>query len=236
MLTSVKKYRNEHKFIISYGEYVLLKSRISRFMNSDSHGDGNNRYHIRSLYFDDIYNSAYYEKLNGIYKRKKYRIRIYNHSNSVIKIERKGKEGQYILKECELISEDLCNDLLSGNIIPLLTGSHLLSDMYIQMKTLFLKPVVLVDYIREAYTYPVENVRITFDMDLRSGLYSTELWNMDTPLLNVLEPGYFIMEVKFNRFLPSIFTKLLAGLSSEQISVSKYVLCREFAERCMRGE
>ena len=64
-------------------------------MNKDPHGDSNSRYHVRSLYFDDIHNSGYYEKLNGVGKRKKYRIRIYNHSNSVIKLERKGKEGQY---------------------------------------------------------------------------------------------------------------------------------------------
>ena len=108
--------------------------------------------------------------------------------------------------------------------------------MYIQMKTLFLKPVVLVDYIREAYIHPVENVRITFDMELKSGLYSTELWNTRTPLLSVLEPNLIIMEVKFNKFLPSIFTTLLSGLNSEQISISKYILCRKFAERCVRGE
>lgn len=206
-------------------------------MNADSHGDCDNRYHIRSLYFDDIHNSAYYEKLNGVEKRKKYRIRIYNHSNSVIKVERKGKVGQYTQKVSEAISEDLCNGILSGNINLLLnTESALLSDMYIQMKSLFLKPVVLVDYVREAYTYPIENVRITFDMDLRSGMYSTKLWNENTTLINVLVPGCVIMEVKFNKFLPSIFSELLTGLSSERISVSKYILCREFVQRSIRGE
>jgi len=235
-LASEKKYRHEYKFLINHGEYILLKNRIERFMNRDPHGNCNNRYNIRSLYFDDIYNSAYYEKLNGTEKRKKYRIRIYNYSNTVIKLERKGKEGQYTLKESELISEDLCNGLIGGNSELLLTGSQLLNDMYIQMKTLFLKPVVIVDYVREAYIHPVENVRITFDMELKSGLYSTELWNVRTPLVNVLEPDYIIMEVKFNRFLPTIFSTLLTGLNSGQISVSKYILCREFAERCIRGE
>ena len=235
-MASVKKYRNEYKFLITNGEYVFLKNRITWFMNCDPNGNSSNRYHIRSLYFDDIYDSAYYEKLNGIWKRKKYRIRIYNHSNSVIKIERKGKEGQYTLKESELVSEDLCNALLSGNTNRLLTGGPVLSDMYIQMKTRFLRPVVLVDYVREAYIHPVENVRITFDMELKSGLYSTGLWNTDIPMINVLEPEYMIMEVKFNRFLPSVFRSLLLDLNCEQVSISKYVLCREFAERCMRGD
>jgi len=235
-LAAVKKFRHEHKFLISFRDYVILKNRIGRFMNRDPNGDRDGRYHIRSLYFDDIHNSAYYEKLDGVLKRKKYRIRIYNHSNSVIKVERKGKEGQYTQKESELVSEELCNGLISGNTDLLLTGSPLLLDMYVQMKTLLLKPVVIVDYIREAYIHPVENVRITFDTELKSGLYSTELWNTGTPLLSVLEPGLVIMEVKFNRLLPSVFAALLSDLNCEQVSVSKYVLCREFAERYVRGE
>ena len=201
-------------------------------MNKDPHGDSNSRYHVRSLYFDDIHNSGYYEKLNGVGKRKKYRIRIYNLSNSVIKLERKGKEGQYTQKESELISEDLCNNLLTGNIDSLMNyNSALVSDVYIQMKTLLLKPCVLVDYLRETYIHPIENVRITFDMELRSGLYAYDLWDANAPLLNVMDPKFMIMEVKFNRFLPTVFSNILTELNSERMSISKYLLCRKFTER-----
>jgi len=231
-LTTIKKYRHEYKFLINRSEYLRLRNRFIQFMNKDPHGDSNSRYHVRSLYFDDIHNSGYYEKLNGVGKRKKYRIRIYNHSNSVIKLERKGKEGQYTQKESELISEDLCNNLLTGNIDSLMNyNSALLSDVYIQMKTLLLKPSVLVDYVRETYIYPIENVRITFDMELRSGLYAYDLWDANAPLLNVMDPKFMIMEVKFNRFLPTVFSNILTELNSERMSISKYLLCRKFTER-----
>ena len=36
-----------------------------------------------------------------------------------------------------------------------------------------LRPKVLVDYFREAYTYPAGNVRVTFDLDIRSGQYAS---------------------------------------------------------------
>ena len=94
-------------------------------------------------------------------------------------------------------------------------NSALLSDVYIQMKTLLLKPSVLVDYVRETYIYPIENVRITFDMELRSGLYAYDLWDANAPLLNVMDPKFMIMEVKFiDSFL--LFSNILTELNSEK--------------------
>ncbi|MCE5168931.1 VTC domain-containing protein [Paenibacillus profundus] len=60
----------------------------------DEHG-----YHIRSLYFDNIYESALHDKVDGILNRRKYRIRIYNKSDAVIKLERKSKWNEYVAKE-----------------------------------------------------------------------------------------------------------------------------------------
>ena len=235
-LAIIKKYRHEYKFLISYSEYLRLKSKFVQFMNKDPYADSNSQYHVRSLYFDDLHNNGYYEKLSGVGIRKKYRIRIYNYSNSVIKLERKGKEGQYTQKESELISQDLCNDLIAGKTDSLLIyDSALLSDVYIQMKTLLLKPCVLVDYLRETYIHPIENVRITFDMNLRSGLYAYDLWNANAPSVSVMDPKFMIMEVKFNRFLSPAFSKMLKELNSERMSISKYILCRKFTEKCIWG-
>ena len=57
-------------------------------MKLDPHAE-NGGYLIRSLYFDDYWNSAYEEKESGVLMRKKYRIRIYNYSAESIKLERK---------------------------------------------------------------------------------------------------------------------------------------------------
>jgi len=228
-MAAVKIYRNELKYYISYPEYLTIRTRLTPFMLRDPFGNRNNLYLVRSLYFDDINNSAYYEKLNGVEKREKYRIRIYNYKKNVIKLEKKGKSGSYTLKESESIPLDLCESILAGNIDSLArSGSELQSGLYIQMKTERLRPVVLVDYIREAYIHPVERVRITFDMRLRSGMYSTDLWNPDISMVSVLDPGSIIMEVKFNRFLPSVIRSLISCTRSERDSISKYVLCRNY--------
>ena len=121
-------------------------------MKVDAHACANNQYAIRSLYFDDVYNSAYYDKVNGVEKRNKYRIRLYNHQHDLIRLEKKGKVGQYILKESETIPRDLCMRILDGDIDFLSSStSQLQTGLYIQMKTNLLRPVVIVDYLREAY-------------------------------------------------------------------------------------
>ena len=72
----MRKYRHELKFIISTQMAEILKQRLSLIMDVDTHSIyEDNTYLIRSLYFDDIKSTAYYEKLDGVEFRKKYRIR-----------------------------------------------------------------------------------------------------------------------------------------------------------------
>lgn len=70
------KYRNEWKYLISEPEKELLKLRMASLFRLDPNApDGG--YLIRSLYFDDYWDSAFEEKEMGVLARKKYRIRIY---------------------------------------------------------------------------------------------------------------------------------------------------------------
>ena len=69
--------RHELKFFISEMQYQVLSRQLDRVLWRDPNGDENNEYHIRSLYFDTIFDDAYYDKLDGVQNRNKYRIRIY---------------------------------------------------------------------------------------------------------------------------------------------------------------
>ena len=91
-------YRHEQKYRISYAEKAALELRLAPLLRRDAHAKPGG-YRIRSLYFDDWWNSAYGEKEAGVFLRKKYRIRIYDGSDAVIKLERKKKVGSYIYKE-----------------------------------------------------------------------------------------------------------------------------------------
>lgn len=225
--------RHELKFFISPLEYEVLSRVLDHTLHRDPNGDENNEYHIRSLYFDTIFNDAMLDKLSGVKDRDKYRIRIYNFSDELIRMECKTKVGSLISKRSLSIPKLLTEQLIAGDPAGLeRTRSGLLRDIYREMKLHFLKPVVLVDYVREAYLHPAEEVRITFDKQLRTGLHSTDLFNPYVPTISPFDHDEMILEVKFNRVLPPYIRDLLCTHvhSARNSAISKYVWCRRFEE------
>ena len=221
--------RHELKYFINPAELEALRARLSPVLQLDSHCRNGEPYAIRSLYFDDICDSAYYDKAAGVMHRDKYRIRIYRNSDKEIFLERKRKMGDLIQKSSTQITRRLCEQLISGDPRGLQTSSNLLlQDMYVQMRTRLLRPAVIVDYVREAYLHPAENVRITFDLNLRSGLASQDLFNPKIATVCPLDENVQILEVKFDRYLPDHIARLLAGVEADRSAISKYVLCRRF--------
>lgn len=222
--------RHELKYIITETDYLWLRDRIAAVMPLDSYADPATRgYGIRSLYFDDILDRALFEKMEGDSLRNKYRIRIYSHNKDRILLEKKSKVMYYTAKDSLTLTREQCDALLSGDynaIYP--SESRLLQEFYGITKTRLLKPRVIVDYFREAYVYPAGNVRITFDLNVRSGLYSNDLFSGIPSTVPALEPDEHVLEVKFDAFLPSHLRALLQGIPGQRTAVSKYVLCRRF--------
>ena len=221
--------RHEIKYYISAADLEGLRNRIARVLDYDTHADENGEYFIRSLYFDDVFDSAYYDKLDGASVRDKYRIRIYNMSDRDIFLERKRKTGNLIQKSSVKITRELADMLIDGDPSQLLkTNEPLLADMYVQMRTKLLRAKVLVDYTREAFVHPAENVRITFDKRLSCCPGSTALFDKNLLSASVLDMSREILEVKYDTYLPQFISAVLADSTHEHCAVSKYVLCRGF--------
>ncbi len=179
--------RHELKYLITPAELTVLRNTLAPLMQLDQ----GHEYLIRSLYFDTINDDALEEKIAGVGNRKKYRIRIYNFSDRVIKLECKSKYGDLISKQSVSIPRELADQLIAGDPEGLQRMRHpLLHDVYREMKTRLLRPVVIVDYVREAYIHPAEEVRITFDKQIRTGLYQTDMFNPNIPTYPVFDdPG-----------------------------------------------
>ena len=225
--------RHELKFFISPMQHHLLKNALEHVLDRDENGDENNEYAIRSLYFDTVFDDALYDKLDGVQNRDKYRIRIYNYSDRVIKLECKTKIGSLISKRSISIPRDLCDQLMAGDPDGLQsTRSGLLSDVYREMTIHLLRPKVLVDYVREAYKHPAEEVRITFDKHLRSGMRSIDLFNPKVPTVPPFEHDETILEVKYNRVLPPYLRDILSTYAANALpsAISKYTWCRSLVE------
>ncbi|MCM1370331.1 MAG: polyphosphate polymerase domain-containing protein [Clostridium sp.] len=240
-----RKYRHELKFIINKNMAQILKQRLSLIMDIDQNSvNEDNTYLIRSLYFDDSDSSAYYEKLDGILYRKKYRIRVYNNDTSFIRLERKLKHNNMTSKDQIKIDIDTCNKILQNNVnnikinedlnkkvksckMELNSKNDLLQDFIYEIKHKGLKPSIIVDYKRLAYTYPVSDVRITFDENLKSGLYNYNLFDSNMITYDVLEPNEVVLEVKFNEILPESIAIILQTVPMYRLAVSKFANCRE---------
>ena len=224
--------RHELKFFISPLQYQVLSRTLKATLNPDPNGDENNQYHIRSLYFDTAYDSTLYDKINGTANRDKYRIRIYNFSDQMIRLECKSKFRDLISKRSVRITRDLAEQLISADPTGLeSTASGLVSDTFREMRTNLLHPVVIVDYLREAYLHPAEEVRITFDMQLRSGLNSVDMFNPYLPTVPPFDHDEIILEVKYNQVLPPYIASLLTYALRDgacRSAISKYVYCRRF--------
>jgi len=221
--------RHELKYFINPAEVEALRARLRPVLEMDSHCVGGRPYVIRSLYFDDIDDSAFNDKQAGVMHRDKYRIRIYRYSDKEIFLERKRKLGDLIQKSSVQITRRLCEQIIDGDPTGLQkSNNQLLQDVYVQMRTRLLRPKVIVDYAREAYLHPAEDTRITFDLNLHSGLHSVDLFNPHLPTVCPHDRNVEILEVKFNNYLPDYIAGLLHGIEAERSAVSKYILCRRY--------
>ena len=129
-------FRYEQKYEINSYQYEELRQVLRQIAELDPHTGENGEYMIRSLYFDDMYRSAYNDKLDGVHQRKKYRIRVYGCSDEVIHLECKNKEGAYIYKESCNLTRAEYDSILNGEYEFLLQkDSQLAKEFYIDIRT-----------------------------------------------------------------------------------------------------
>ena len=143
-------YRHELKYPISFSDYLAVRQRLRPVMTPDEHVQGNGRYLIRSIYFDNTEDKVLREKINGVQKREKFRIRYYNDDLSFIMLEKKAKYNSLCTKTDARLSERRYRALLNGKTGWMMTHpSGLVRELYCKMNTQQLRPRVMVSYIRE---------------------------------------------------------------------------------------
>lgn len=221
------QYRHEIKHEITAYDRFILRNRLRAVCESDPHAvDG--KYEIRSLYFDTAENTALLEKLDGVNRREKFRIRYYNGDSSVIHLEKKSKWNALGTKDSVTVTAAQAQSIVSGDIDWMLTAPDaLVRELYDRMRTTGLRPRTIVDYTREPFVYGPGNVRITFDYDIRTGLQCTDF--LDPHCLTVPVPDDpILLEVKWDEFLPSVIRDAIQLEGRQSSGYSKYAACRSF--------
>lgn len=224
-ISSRRRYRHELKYKINYGAYEILRHRLSAVMKHDGNAvDG--KYDIASVYFDDVYRTAYYDKVNGEFMRKKYRIRAYNGDDSRIAFECKYKDNEYVYKQSVLISRGDYDSVLAGNYSVLEKPEYAdtsAENFLFSNALVALRPSVIVDYVREPFVCRDGNVRITFDMQLRAAVNTFDIFNKSAVYTSAFDG--MVLEIKYDSYIPSYIQCLFEGFQLDNEAVSKYVIC-----------
>lgn len=219
------KFRHEFKHEVTEFDYLVLKTRLLNMMCPDSNGD-NGKYRVRSLYFDNLYDTALREKVDGVNYREKFRIRAYDGNHDFIRLEKKSKINGLCNKQSTNLSAEEVNKIIHGDI-EFLEQSNipLKQELYVKMRNQGLKPKTVVDYSREAFIYPAGNVRITLDYDIRTGLLSTDFMENDSVTIPAGDK-VIILEVKWDEFLPDFVRDIVQIKGRKSVAYSKYAACR----------
>ena len=223
-------YRHELKYQISPADHHALRQRLRTVMKCDPHTGADGFYTIRSVYFDNYKDKALQEKVYGVQKREKFRIRYYNDDFSYITLEKKIKHNDLCMKiDAPLTVEEHRRILQEPGTWMLEHPQPLVQELYCKMKTQQLRPRVLVSYVREPYIYDAGNVRVTFDSHIRTSLFQREFsGGAISDICATDAPGDVILEVKYDAFLPGIIRWLLQSEELRQQAFSKYGSCRRF--------
>lgn len=218
------KFRHEIKHEISFSDMLIIRHRLNAVAYPDPH-TVNGKYHIRSLYFDTLGDKALMEKINGMSRREKFRIRYYNGDTTVIHLEKKSKIDNLGNKQNAPLTAEQTQSIVDGDIEWMIHSEFpLIRELYSKMQTQDIAPKTIVDYTREPFIYPAGNVRVTLDYHIRSGLRCTDFLNPDCVTVPISDS--IILEVKWDEFLPDIIRDAVSLADRREGAFSKYAACR----------
>jgi len=220
--------RHEEKYFLSFAQMQVIKSRLDATLQLDKHSHPDKGYTISSIYFDSLSHKNVFEKLSGIRDRHKYRVRFYNNElKGSIKLEKKIKVNEYVSKKSVQLDYQTAEGIILNDFFAS-KNKTLLEEFLIEKKLKLLKPVVLVEYDRLAYISPLQNTRVTFDLNLRFSSIQKELGLNsinDLKKISAYPDSRVIMEIKYNSFFPEYLRSIIGSIRTSRRAISKYVTC-----------
>lgn len=192
-------FRFELKFLLDPFAYHRVRNSLAGYIRRDRYSSEapGGRYLVRSLYFDTADYRAYREKITGETIRNKLRMRTYTADRGAVEfvnIEQKQRYGKLISKLVTRASIGQYDAFLRGRT----WGGNedtILMDFERLVRLDNLKPKVVVEYFREAYSArDGSGVRVSFDHDIRFAR-TGDLFAADARYVSDLA-GMVVFEIK----------------------------------------
>ena len=233
MIENKTLQRYEFKYFLNEKTSNEIKNHIRKFMILDKFADflPDKNYFVRSIYFDDNFNSNFSEKVDGYRIRKKFRLRYYNkdQSKGPMYLETKGRNLERTYKRRVKIDKDdfdiIMNDYSLNELLKKYPNNATMQDFVFEYYKKKLKPKVLIDYSREPFVNKHGlYFRLTFDKNLKCKNLNKNLKNIIVGQDLMCKAGYTILEVKFDRSIPLWFHRIIQSYNLTRQSISKFVL------------
>ena len=122
----------------------MLSSRLRKLFLHDQNADSHGIYRVSSLYFDTPTDKALRQKIDGVNRREKFRLRYYGDDLGFIRLEKKYKINGLCGKRSTKLTAEQVRQILSGDMDFLLNGDALMQELYSKMKGQLLTPKTIV--------------------------------------------------------------------------------------------
>lgn len=186
--------RLEKKYLLTLEEAKCMSGKLQKIMHQDPH-NGAEGYLIRSLYFDTIVDGDYFDKLEGLDVRRKLRLRCYEPKDAYAKLEMKQKQGEQQKKRSLKLSREEAEALCRGDYHVFLTKEEpFAAECYALMQMRCYRPRSVVEYRRMAFIAKENNIRVTFDRDIRANEACFDLFSPKLCLTPVFDPSHVVVD------------------------------------------
>ncbi len=218
--------RYELKYLLQVRQSQAVLDTLAPWVRRDKNAGADGFYKITSLYLDSPGLDAYWEKLDGEKYRRKVRVRTYGAAASQAFIEIKQRLNLGVAKRRTKLpvadAERTVRELCAGRHQP---GDAVLDEVFVLAMKQRLKPTVVVSYNRAAFfDARRRDLRITLDRNLKWRSHDLSIQGDPTRGKWFLPPDWCILEVKFDRVLPSWLCTALNRHDLTIERISKY--CR----------
>jgi len=232
--------RYELKYFLPPNQVKKLMAWSGTYVKPDDHAEiieGIPKYNIRSVYFDTHDLGLYYEKMDGLKNRRKFRIRTYKRPDdeTPVFLEIKYRFNTQVMKDRAKFSLANAKMILDdrGYLDRMNPPIHLKkpAERFVHyFNNWNLQPIVTVVYDRIPFVGRNDRqVRLTIDTNMRFIDHRNEnrlfFPHKEEP---VPLPGT-VLELKFDKLMPEWMRELLRRFDIRQQSISKYAYCVEGA-------
>jgi SPX domain protein involved in polyphosphate accumulation len=230
--------RSEYKYYVPLSALDDMRADMLPYLDYDPYMAKNEKkeYTVRSVYFDSVDLFTYREKQAGLKERMKFRIRAYNETSpdSISFIEIKRKDGDIVWKDRAKILIKNIDEFIATHDFSLLHSTNgsrrqderSASNFLFYYLTCSLEPLVMVNYEREAFECKFgSGLRVTFDKNIRAHASQSASQLYIEEHMSYVRNNYFVLEIKFDRFIPNWMKSILTKYYLQRSSASKYMMC-----------